>query len=92
MGLPIVWSALARQQLLEIMTYIAAQDALSAERLGQRFESATRPLSEYPELCRPGRVPGTRELVVHANYIIVYRILADTIEIANVLHTRRQYP
>jgi toxin ParE1/3/4 len=50
------------------------------------------PLAEHPFLFRPGRVPGTRELVAHPNYIIVYRVLVDRVEIVSVLHARQLYP
>jgi toxin ParE1/3/4 len=40
---------------------------------------------------RPGRDPGTREAVVHPNYLIIYRV-GDVIEILAVLHARQQYP
>ncbi|WP_354043151.1 type II toxin-antitoxin system RelE/ParE family toxin [Devosia sp. UYZn731] len=39
----------------------------------------------------PGRC-GTRELVVHPNYIVVYRVLTDQIDIVSVLHARQEYP
>jgi plasmid stabilization system protein ParE len=38
------------------------------------------------------RIPGTRELVVHPNYLVIYRVAASAIEIINVLHARQQYP
>jgi plasmid stabilization system protein ParE len=41
---------------------------------------------------RPGRRAGTREMVVHSNYILVYRVEEKLVRIVNVLHTRRQYP
>ena len=43
-------------------------------------------------MYRRGRADGTREAVVHPNYLIVYRIASDTIEIVNVVHARRDYP
>ncbi len=50
------------------------------------------PLPEHPYLFRPGRVSGTRELVAHPNYIVVYRVTDDRIEIVNVVHARQKYP
>jgi len=49
-------------------------------------------LAEHPYLYRFGRVPGTRELIAHPNYILVYRVAADAVEVVNVLHARQQYP
>ena len=42
-------------------------------------------------LYRHGRVSGTREMVVHPNYIVVYRV-THVVEILNVLHSRQEYP
>jgi len=41
---------------------------------------------------RSGRVPGTREAVITPNYILVYRVTEDAVEIVNLMHTRQQYP
>lgn len=50
------------------------------------------PQSEHPYLYRIGRVADTREFVVHPNYIVIYRVLTDHIEIVGVLHSSREYP
>jgi toxin ParE1/3/4 len=47
---------------------------------------------DHPFLYRPGRVAGTREAVVHPNYILVYRVTAEAVEIVSVVHARQQYP
>lgn len=41
---------------------------------------------------RPGRAPGTQELVVHPNYIVIYDVTDDAIRILHLLHTSRQWP
>ncbi|HLD67759.1 MAG TPA: type II toxin-antitoxin system RelE/ParE family toxin [Pseudomonas sp.] len=90
--LPVVWRKPASAALLEIVRYIANKDPQAARGLKERLESAVLPLSEHPYLYRPGRVPGTREIVAHPNYVVVYRIAADHIEILNLLHARQEYP
>ena len=45
-----------------------------------------------PYLFRLARVTGTREHVVHPNYIVVYQVGNDAIDILRVLHSRQQYP
>lgn len=45
-----------------------------------------------PYLFRLGRVTGTREHVVHPNYIVVYQVGHDAIDMLRVLHSRQQYP
>lgn len=90
--LPVVWRKSARAGLLEIIRYIANEDPQAARQLKERLESAVLPLSEHPYLYRPGRVPGTREIVVHPNYLVIYRIAAEHIEVVSVLHARQEYP
>ncbi|MFI8744906.1 type II toxin-antitoxin system RelE/ParE family toxin [Pseudomonas sp. NPDC077186] len=90
--LPIVWRASARADLAEIIRYIADQDPQAARRLLDQLESAVLPLAEHPYLYRSGRVPGTRELVVHPNYVLVYRVAVDCVEVVSVLHSRQEYP
>lgn len=49
-------------------------------------------LVNHPAMARPDRLPGTRELVVHHNYILVYDVIGDDVRILRVLHARRQWP
>ena len=37
-------------------------------------------------------MPGTREAVVHPNYVLIYRVGTETVEIVSVLHARQSYP
>lgn len=90
--LPVVWLDSAVADLTAIMTFIAGEDPGAARRLKNRLEAATLPLSEHPYLYPGGRVPGTRELVAHPNYVLVYRVAPSQIEIVSVLHSRQEYP
>lgn len=74
----IVWREKARRDLHKIVDYIAKRNPFAARRLLSRIEEAILPLRAHPELFRAGRVNGTRELVAHANYIVVYRVTATT--------------
>lgn len=56
------------------------------------FEQSAERLPDRPYAYRPGRVDGTREMVVHPNYILVYRVGSDAIYVLSVIHTRRRYP
>ncbi len=91
MTLPLVWSDEAREDLLDITDYIGARNPAAAQRVNDAIRHTAEQLPDHPFLDRPGRVPGTREAVVHPNYILIYRV-ADTIEILAVLHARQQYP
>jgi len=90
--LPVQWLTKARNNLATIIEYIAERNDVAALELQEDIERAASQLPQHPYLYRPGRVAGTREIVVHPNYMIVYRIRPTVIEIVAVLHTRQQYP
>lgn len=90
--LSVVWLENAIADLTEIIVFIANENPSAARRLKARLETAPLALAEHPYLFPLGRVPGTRELVAHPNYILVYRIAASHIEIVGVLHSRQAYP
>jgi len=56
------------------------------------LERAALLLGEYPYMGRPGREPGYREFVAHANYIMVFTVLETQVDIVSVVHARRRYP
>lgn len=88
----IAWSKGALRDLEDIATYIAVDNEVAAEQLRERIEQSVLPAAAHPYLFRPGRRNGTREIVAHPNYIVVYRVLADRIRVIAVIHTRRRYP
>jgi len=57
-----------------------------------QIEESVAPTARYPDYGRPGRVPGTREIVAHPNYVVIYTIEAGQVVVLNVLHTRQEYP
>lgn len=84
--------ATARAELRQIATFIADRDTAASQRLKDAVEACAERVAEHPFLYRPGRIPGTREAVVHPNYILVYRVGIDAVEILNVAQARQQYP
>lgn len=89
--LSLVWSDEATTDLLDILDYIAAHNPSASTRLNDRIQHTAERLPDHPLIHRPGRVPGTREAIVHPNYILVYRV-GTAIEVLAVLHARQQYP
>jgi len=75
-----------------IMDFIARDKPLAALALDENFETHADRIEASPNLYRPGRVPGTREAVVHPNYVMVYRIEGETITILRVLHAAQRWP
>lgn len=90
--LPVQWRASARKDLTGIIRYIADRNPAAARRVRDLIEAAILPAAEHPYLYRLGRVPGTREVVAHPNYVLVYRVVVDCIEVVSVLHARQEYP
>lgn len=90
--LPVQWRASARKDLTEIIRYIADRNPAAARRVRDLIEAAILPAAEHPYIYRLGRVPGTREVVAHPNYVLVYHVLVDCIEVVSVLHARQEYP
>lgn len=88
----LAWKKQARADLLEIVQYIAQDNPDAAEKLADEIEAKATKLRENPKLFRVGRKRGTRELVAHPNYLIIYRIQGETIEILRVKHTAQQWP
>lgn len=86
------WRAEARRDLLTISDYISDHNERAANELVERIEACAERLPLFPFLHRPGRVPGTREAVVHPNYVLVYQVNTDAIIVLRVLHARQRYP
>jgi len=89
--LPIYWRESALDELAAIATFIALRNEAAAISLTEQIEMAIAAAAANPYLYRAGRIPGTRELVAHPNYIVVYRV-TDRVEVLNVLHARQRYP
>ncbi|MFM0165665.1 type II toxin-antitoxin system RelE/ParE family toxin [Paraburkholderia sediminicola] len=85
------WRPHARQALQDIYEYIDDRSPEAADAMFDTITSAVADLAEHPYIYRVGRVRNTREMVVHPNYLVVYRV-TDRIVIVDVLHARRQYP
>lgn len=66
------WKAHARNDLFAIVDYIAEDNPTAAQRLLTELESKANDLQEHPKLYRPGRVAGTREMIIAKNYVVVY--------------------
>jgi toxin ParE1/3/4 len=88
----LIWHPLAIADRERIMDFIARDKPLAALALDEAFEAHADLLPANPLLYKPGRVAGTREIVVHPNYIMVYRVDADTILILRVMHAAQMWP
>jgi plasmid stabilization system protein ParE len=87
------WLRTALRNLDEEATFIAADDPDAARAVVRRVLDAVALLATQPALGRPGRVAGTRELVVpQTRYLIPYRVRSGAVEILRVFHALRRPP
>ena len=84
---------MALSDLDELMDYIAQDNPEAATKVAGGIWETTRMLSNHPAMGKPGRVPGTREMVVTGtSYIVPYRVVANEVQILRVLHGARKWP
>jgi toxin ParE1/3/4 len=90
----IVWSPEAIQDLISLRAYIAEESPAGARRIVLRLlHDVEYLLPDNPHMGRPGRVPGTRELVIpRTPYIVPYRMQGESIQILHVYHGARRWP
>jgi plasmid stabilization system protein ParE len=83
----LIWSPEARTDLREVVLYLAAKNPYAAKALYERIEAIATELIDAPYIGRPGKVPGTRELVItNTSHILPYQIRSDRIEILRIYH------
>lgn len=86
------WKAPAIADLLAIVDYISDDNPDAALSLMDEIQGKVAQLPAHPKRCRPGRVEGTRELVVRPNYIVVYTETASAVTVLRVLHAAQMWP
>ena len=86
------WTPEALDDLRAIYDYIEADNPRAALTLDDLFSEKVRHLIDHPGLGRTGRITGTRELVVHKNYILIYDTTDELVRVLRVLHAARQWP
>ncbi len=89
----IVWSPRAIAHLTELRAYIARDKPGAAVQTAAILLDAVERLARFPNLGRPGRVGGTRELVVPGTqYVIPDRLRGEHLEVIAVFHGRQKWP
>ncbi|PUE41880.1 addiction module toxin RelE [Limnohabitans sp. Bal53] len=86
------WTPEAIHDREVIYDYIEADNPVAALALDELFEEKAGRLVDRPGMGRIGRVMGTRELVAHKNYILVYDVTTNLLRVLRVLHAARQWP
>jgi len=86
------WTPEALQDRIDIWDYFAADNPPDAARMDELFSVAAASLAVHPELGKPGHIAGTRELIPHDNYRLVYEIDQDVVWVLVLVHISRQWP
>jgi addiction module RelE/StbE family toxin len=88
----VIWTPEALQDRADIWDYIVADNPRAAVHMDELFSAAAGRLADYPKVGRPGKIEGTRELVPHESYRLVYEISGETVWVLALIHTARQWP
>jgi addiction module RelE/StbE family toxin len=87
------WSIFAQADREAIFDYIEADSPQAAITVDDRIREQVESLMKFTEMGRPGRIDGTRELIIQRTpYIVAYRIVGKTIRILRVLHGAQMWP
>lgn len=88
----LLWTRKALENLGQIAAYIAQDNPTRASSFVGEIKEKIELLVAFPALGRPGRVPCTRELVVHENYCVPYRVKGEAVQIIRIQHVARLWP
>ena len=89
----VIWTPEAEQDRADVWDYIAADNPHAAARMDELFSDAAARLAEHPRLGTQGKIPGTRELIPHDSYRLVYEIERETtVWVLALVHTAMQWP
>jgi toxin ParE1/3/4 len=89
----VAWSRRAIRHLIHLREYIEKDSEQNASLVANRILKLVDLLQTHPEIGRPGRAPGMRELVVtDTPYVIPYRVRRGRLELIAVFHGRQKWP
>jgi len=87
------WSRSALEDRDNVFDYIAQDHPQAAVMVDDRIRARVEILSKFPKMGRPGRIEGTRELMISRTpYIVAYRVEGETVRILRVLHGAQLWP
>lgn len=87
------WTEIAADDLQSVHQYLGERSPTQADAMIERILASIDVLEQYPNLGRPGRLRGIRELVVAGTpFIVFYRLQRDQVLILGVVHGARKWP
>jgi toxin ParE1/3/4 len=89
----VVWSLRAIRHLIATREFIEKDSEQNAATMAERVLEAIEILATQPQMGRPGRLTGTRELVISGTpYIVPYRVIRERLELLAIFDERRRWP
>ncbi len=89
----VIWMPEGREDLRDIVTYIAADNHVAADRMAKRIRQTAKLLAEMPTVGRKGRVTGTYEkIVLGTPYILSFQHDDEKLYVLRVIHMSRDWP
>jgi addiction module RelE/StbE family toxin len=89
------WTRDAAEDLERIYDYVAESRPEAARRVAQTVLDGIKTLETFPNLGRPGRVRGTREITFPPlSFVVVYEVPESDgqVRILRVLHGAQRWP
>lgn len=88
------WLKKALADLDSSLSYVETnQGEATAKALATKLFSAVDSIVHDPSIGRPGRIAGTRELVISGTkYLIPFRVKGTEVQILRIFHTSRKPP
>ena len=88
----VIWALSAEQDRADIIEFISLGNPIASIMIDELFAEVAMRLEQHPLLGKPGRISGTRELIPHANYRLIYEVQDDQVRILALVHTARLWP
>lgn len=85
------WTLAALRDLEASHSYLIDDQPAAADKTVEKILAGIQNLTQHPEMGRPGRVRGTRELVV-LPFVVAYRNVHEVVEIVAIIHGARRWP
>lgn len=87
------WTTPAKEQFVSVYEYIGGENRSAAAKIADQIWESTQLLGKHPLAGRPGRIEGTRELVIQgAPFIVAYRVEKNEVWVLSVMHAARMWP
>lgn len=84
------WTLDALADLQTILDYIKQDNPQAAQALAAGFRHTAEHLTQHPFIGRRGDLDGTRELMLHRNYLLTYRVSSEAVEILQIWHVAQK--